>query len=364
MTDRNAVFASEFWHGANGRSLAQGFRDLGWAVEEIDEREFVLTGRSLLTRLERRLMAPLHRNTYNTAILEAAERQNALFALTIKGVSVTGSTLAALRHRGTKTVNYYPDFSFSFTGFDEALFEGYDLIATTKSFHVEHIAKRLGRERVALVHHGFSPLVHRPLHPRMLDESQFVHDVLYIGNASPYKLTWLSALAQAMPDIDFLVAGNGWTKLAKGTPLERHVLGRALVGDFYAREVGRARISIGLHMGPAGENDWQDLVSTRTFEIPACRGFMLHIDSAEVRDLFDVPSEIDVFSSPDELIAKVRYYLANFDVRQAVAEAGHTRAWRDHSMQARAREIAALIDQRAGGRSSGQAGPNEDGGAA
>ena len=40
-------------------------------------------------------------------------------------------------------------------------------------------------------------------------------------------------------------------------------------------------------MGVADETQWKDLVSTRTFEIPACKGFMLHVDNSEVREFFE-----------------------------------------------------------------------------
>ncbi len=343
MTDRNAVFATEFWHGANGRALAQGFRDLGWCVDEVDMVAYFARGRTLASRIEARLFKAAQIAAYNEGILASARAHRASLMVTIKGGAISARTLATLRAEGVRTVNYYPDVGFGVAGFDEDRLADYDLIATTKSYHLPHLVPKFGAERVKFVHHGFSPLAHRRHGPAMPEDRDYAQDILYVGNASTYKRDWLARVAEALPDRTMSIVGHGWAAMAAGTSLERHVLGQPLVGDFYAREVGRSRINIGLHSGPWGPHRWEDLVSTRTFEIPACGGFMLHIDNVEVRTLFDVGTEIDVFATPDELVAKIELYLTASDERRAIAVRGHDRAWRDYTMGKRAAEIASIL---------------------
>jgi spore maturation protein CgeB len=339
---RSAVVATEFWHGANGRSLAQGLRGLGWAVDEIDMSHYLPRGEDLVSRLSSRVLQPFQVRAYNAAILESAARHQAEMMLTVKGGFIAAGTLAALRARGVRTVNYYPDVEFEHAGMNRDLLAAYDVIATTKSFHLPYLHEALGDGSYALVHHGFSPLAHRIVHaPR--DEDDYRYDVLYAGNASPYKFRWLLGVAEALPGLRMAVIGHRWSDLARGTALERFVQGTYFVGDYYAELIGASRINIALHSGPVTTPGWEDAVSTRTFEIPACGGFMLHIDNPEVRTLFDVPAEIDTFSTPAGLVEKIGYYLAHPAERRAIAERGHARAVPAYAMDARAAEIVALL---------------------
>jgi spore maturation protein CgeB len=113
-----------------------------------------------------------------------------------------------------------------------------------------------------------------------------------------------------------------------------------VVGDSYARILQRARINIGIHSGPSGPFGWQDLVSTRTFEIPACKGFMLHIDNEGVRTLFEPGVEIDVFSTPDNLCEKIDYYLVRGLLRREMIERAYERCVPAYSYDMRAAAIA------------------------
>jgi hypothetical protein len=96
-------------------------------------------------------------------------------------------------------------------------------------------------------------------------------------------------------------------------------------------------------MGPADASGWQDLVSTRSFEIPACKGFMLHVDNPEIRQLYDVGSEIDVFSSEEDLCAKITFYLEHESIRKTMIEKAYKRCVPSYSYDQRAKEIASLI---------------------
>lgn len=55
----------------------------------------------------------------------------------------------------------------------------------------------------------------------------------------------------------------------------------------------------------------------------------------EIEAFFELDREIVCFSSRDELVEKVRYYLAHPDEREAIRAAGHERALRDHTWQKR-----------------------------
>lgn len=339
---KRVVFATEFWHGATGAGLAHGFRELGWLVEEIDVYHYLKVTDNRLIRGVERLLAGFSMAEYNQAILKSAERNKADVMLTVKGGHITTDTVRALRRMGVRTVNFWPDFEFEHVGFGRDMLTAYNLVVTTKSYHVDYLRGLMGEGRYAFIHHGYSPIPHR-LITTPATGKDYERDIIYVGNHSKHKFNWLLNVANEHADKSFLVVGDRWAEAAKGTALEQFVLGYAVTGDLYAELIGTSRINIALHFGTVREAGWEDWVSTRTFEIPACGGFMLHIDNAEVRGLYDVPSEIDTFATPAELNAKIAHYLAHPEERRAIADRGHARAVPAYSLDARARAIAELL---------------------
>ncbi|HYL41195.1 MAG TPA: glycosyltransferase, partial [Candidatus Binatus sp.] len=71
------------------------------------------------------------------------------------------------------------------------------------------------------------------------------------------------------------------------------------------------------------------------FEAPMSGAFYLVEDVPELREFFEVGTEIETYRDADELVEKCRYYLDHPAEREAIRLAGHRRAVRDHSWQRR-----------------------------
>ena len=261
--------------------------------------------------------------------------------LTVKGVGFSADFLRRIKETGASTVMYYPDYHFDYPGVSIDSFAEYDLFVTTKSFQLEHLARLLGRERVAFVPHGYVDVVHRPVFD-VVSEEQYRVDLLYAGNHSPYKQKWLEESIAALPKASVKIIGNRWRQKAFVEPLVHCKIAGELSGIGYAEAIQTARINIAFHMGPTALG-WQDLVSTRTFEIPACKGFMLHIDNNEVREFFEPGKEIDVFSTPEELADKVQFYLSRPELRARMIERAYARAVPAYGYRSRAEAVSKAI---------------------
>lgn len=341
------VFASEFTTWQTGAGLAEGFRLLGWDVAEVSSLDPLMRTKRNDLRIAAKVLHPAMHRSHNQDIMAEADIIKPNVFLTAKGNYITAATLKKLRRDGIFTVNFYPDRDFDHSSLPPDALDQFDLVATTKSYQLSWLTKRLGADRVAMIHHGYVPTVHRRRTPAE-SSPQYLWDVCFIGNASPNKLAWLEPLARRFGDRSMIVAGNGWSKLAAGTALAPFIFGSPLHGDFFARATEHSRINIAVHHGAGGIEGWADEVSTRTFEIPACGGFMLHIDNEEVRTLFDVTREFDVFSDASQLLDKVRHYLSNDAQRQIIANAGHARAVPAYSLHARAYQLTNEIVRRGG----------------
>ena len=338
------MMASEFWHGSTAWGLAEEFRTLGWDVAEIDLLHYGVSGASVMARGAQRLLWRNAAREQSAAILRAAQDYQIELFLTVKGVNITPETIARLQAQGTRVVVFYPDVVFDHAGVDPATLAAVDLIVTTKSYHATALDALVGPERHVFVHHGYCRSAHARRHAP--DAIPYRWDIGFIGNHSPYKMTYLTRIAEAFPDARFAVYGNRWATAAAGTPLARHVIGHPLMGDYFARGIEETRINLAIHHGPVGPDRWEDLTSTRTFEIPAAGGFMLHVDNDEVRALYEPEREIDVFADGDSMVERIGYYLAHEDERRAIAEAGFRRCVPAYSLAARAREIAAILGTR------------------
>ncbi len=341
MQPRSVLVAAETWFGSTTFGISQGFRRLGWEVYEANTREWIPQYSSRLLRAARRLLTPLAARDYNTALRTRIDQLKPTALVTIKGLYLERATLEHAARAGVKTLNYYPDVQFQHGGLDLSTFASYDRIFTTKPFHIGWLSRAIGRDTVAYLPHGYSPDVHRPLIDTSVEQSV---DVVYIGVYTPYKERWLGALQAAAPEISIAIYGDLWLENVGTRSLRSCVRGHGVFGEAYRRAIADARICLAIHAGPCEPSGWEDCVSTRTFEIPACGGFMLHIDNEEARALFTQGEEFDVFANEAEMIARVLHYLPRPDLRQQMASRAHARAVPAYSYDARVAVMSQWIE--------------------
>ena len=85
----------------------------------------------------------------------------------------------------------------------------------------------------------------------------------------------------------------------------------------------------------------KDETTTRTYEIPACNGFMLHERTSELADLFEEGTEVACFGSARELAESIDEHLARPDACERMAIAAHARCVPAYSYD---RRMSALLE--------------------
>jgi spore maturation protein CgeB len=76
-------------------------------------------------------------------------------------------------------------------------------------------------------------------------------------------------------------------------------------------------------------------LKARHFEINGSGGFQLSYYVEGLERHYEIGTEIGVYLDPDDLLQKVKLYLANDDLRESVARAGHLRTLAEHTFQKR-----------------------------
>ncbi|HZC46630.1 MAG TPA: glycosyltransferase, partial [Candidatus Acidoferrum sp.] len=286
----------------------------------IDEANFIKSSRSIAERIADRVAGrPLSGyQQLNRALIENAAAFLPDVILIGKGRWFTPATLeAARRASGATIVNWATDDPFNSADNSRELLDSiplYDLYVCTKK-EIMNDVRRVGCANVAYVRFGYKPDVHFPEAPATAEERErFVCDVMFVGGCDPHRIAYFEALIRAIPEIKLHLYGMYWERVRTLRPYAR---GFAVARE-YRLAVNGAKIAVNL-VRRANRDDHV----MRTFEIPACGGFMLTERSATHDELFSEDNEAAFFSLPDELVAKVRTYLGRDQDRAGIAAAGH-----------------------------------------
>jgi spore maturation protein CgeB len=72
-------------------------------------------------------------------------------------------------------------------------------------------------------------------------------------------------------------------------------------------------------------------VPLRVFDILGAGGFALTDSGEEVKELFEVGKELEVYSSIEEMLEKIAFYLKNDQLREKTAIRGYSRVKQDYT---------------------------------
>jgi spore maturation protein CgeB len=292
--------------------------------------------------MTRRLLGrPLASGALNAALLDAARDLRPDVVLIGKGAYLTPHTLATIKREvGATLVNWAADDPFNRANATRSLIASiplYDLYVCTKQAVVADVA-RAGAAGAAYLKFGYKPDVHYPERPASGDErARFESDVLFIGGCDADRAPYIERLLERLPGTRLHLYGARWDMYRRFRPYWR---GNA-DGRGYRLAMGGTKIALNL-VRRANRDDHV----MRTFEIPACGAFMLAERTETHVQLFADGVEAAFFSTPAEMVEKIRYYLPRRDERMRIAEAGHLKvASGGHTYSDRLGEILGMVSQ-------------------
>jgi hypothetical protein len=303
------------WNTTEARRRA--LHALGHEVVAVDVRTFLDRGPGLARKVRWQLLAGNAIHAYNRALLEAGERFRPTLVWLELPIQVYSRTVNELRQMGSVTLSHHAEYlgfrKYQYRHFFKAV-TSYDVHVVTNELSAAMLADR-GARSVIMTEFGYDPDLHRPITLNESEGKLFRSDVVFAGHWEPSYARKVLSLRRA--GFELALYGSNWSR-AIGLADRRSV--RPIFGEAYVKALVGARLGLGLVSG------WNRNQAThRTFEIPACGGFLLAQRTRQHQEYFTEGKEAEFFDSDDELIDKSHFYLSHDNRRRAIAKAGYER---------------------------------------
>ncbi|MEM1212994.1 MAG: glycosyltransferase [Planctomycetota bacterium] len=298
--------------------------------------------------------------------LAEAEQPDLLFGV-VRGGLLKPSSIKAVSALGVPTVNWFCDDHWQFDTETRRWAPAFDFVVTTARSALPRYA-RAGWGHVVLSQWAANPRLYPPPTPRSprsprsetvgpsADNHDYDHDITFVGQAYGQRPAFIQALRDA--GLNVATFGKGWDH----GPIDH---------DHMVRVFQRSRINLNfadashpghapadrLRLHPVTRKLTQNLpggwrldrallshatrqrarlpiprqIKGRVFEVPAAGGFLLTQPAEDLADYLTPGKELSLFDTPEQLVAKCRFYLEHSDQRQAIAAAGHRRVLAEHT---------------------------------
>ena len=138
----------------------------------------------------------------------------------------------------------------------------------------------------------------------------YKYDILFVGTYEKIRMDYFQYLCEKGLKID--VFGNGWEK-ANSNNKNLIIHNKALLKEDYINSIRSAKIN--LNFLRKIQDDTQTM---RTFEIPACGGFMITERTDCHTRIFKEDFESVFFDNKEELYSKIIYYMVNDSKRKEI----------------------------------------------
>lgn len=87
-------------------------------------------------------------------------------------------------------------------------------------------------------------------------------------------------------------------------------------------------------------NNGKSSINYRVFEILASGGFLLTDKRDDLKEFFEISKHLETYSSIEDLIDKINFYLKNLNIAQKIAQLGKFEVAKNHTFSARAKKFA------------------------
>ncbi|QYR23998.1 glycosyltransferase [Paenibacillus sp. sptzw28] len=250
-----------------------------------------------------------------------------------------------MRQNGIRTAIWFTDDPY-YTDITGAIAGHYDEVFTLELNCVDFY-RRLGCRSVHYLPLGAFPTEFRPRNPKRTQR----HDICFIGSAYWKRVAFFDQVTGYLASKDTHISGIWWERLKDFSTFSNKIgLGRWMGPRETADMYNGAKIVINMHRAHDDEtfNNNQTGITAvspnpRTFEISACATLQLTDIRDDLVSFYTPGVDIVTYSSPQEMVERIEYYLTHEQERRDIAMRGMLRTMRDHTYQNRLETMLAIL---------------------
>lgn len=347
-TTPNASFESNLWRN----NLYEPLVDLGHEVIEFDcdLRETFLYPDT--NNKKHQKFITQNRPQISQKLLEqiqAAHTQKPIdiFFSYFYDACVLPETIEKIKAMGIITINWYCNAAHQLYLVSQ-IAPHYDYCLVPEKFRLDDY-KKLGANSIYF-QEAANPNIYKPY----ATPKEF--DVTFVGQAYGERPDYIKYLLDNK--IDVRVWGSGWQYFAKqensfwgkikstakfilgrapGITLPQSIIGGVLSDAELIKTYSRSKINLSFSTCGNTHKSKERImqIRLRDFEVPMSGGFYMTEYFQELEDFFELDKEIVCYNDKDDLVKKIKYYLAHDNKREAIAQAGRERCLKDHTWHKR-----------------------------
>jgi spore maturation protein CgeB len=316
------LYVGHLKYGSTSLQRCQALKDIGHNIESIDtlSKHTIDQESKLFNKVLRRIVGATDYDKANERICDTLFSDPKYDVLWIdKGMIITADTLriVKLNNPSLLIVGYSPDDMGSPHNQSKKFIKSlpfYDFFITTKSYNVGEL-ELLGAKKAMMIDNAYDPNTHYPTNNYKENSSDSGNTVGFIGTYEKERANSIKFAAKN--NITISVYGLDWPNYNSENII---VHKKILLGRDYSRAICNFDINLCFL-----RKINRDLQTTRSIEIPACGRFMLAERTDEHLSLFKEGVEAEFFSSNNEMLDKIKFYLKNPQLRKKIAINGRQR---------------------------------------
>ncbi|SFS51027.1 glycosyltransferase [Paenibacillus sp. BC26] len=278
-------------------------------------------------------------------VADIAMRIRPDIVIVLDGLQFNVAQADAMRAAGIRTAIWFTDDPY-YTDITSGIAPHYDEVFTLELVCVDYY-RRLGCPNVYYLPLGADPASFRPRNPLRSQR----HDICFIGSAYWRRVEFFNEVTKFLATKDTHISGIWWERLKDFQLMKSKIeLGRWMGPDETANMYNGAKIVINMHRAHDDETFNNNSAgigaispNPRTFEIAACAALQLTDVRSDLVSFYTPDVDIVTYSSPQEMIDKIQYYLAHEEERKAIAMRGMYRTMREHTYGKRIERLLAIL---------------------
>ncbi len=319
---RKVLFVSNGWK-REVSALVDSFRDKENLIVEFEHLWLNKPKHSFIYRVFNKLKLELDIDDLNKRILYHIKSFNPDIVFIVKGNSIYPWTLKYIKHKysNIKLVSFSNDNMYFWKNKSIYYYYGINYYDLVVSINIDPYRKieEFYYGRVLYIDKSYSETHHKFIPVENKD-----YDCLFIGSYEKERFEIMKYLAENGVRVD--IYGNMWNKANVSNISENlKIHYKELVGDDYNHTLANAKVVLGFLRKVN-----LDTQTSRTFEIPACGGFMIMEYTKNQDRLFTEDKEAVYFRTKEELLHKAEYYIQHQSEAKTIVKNARLRCETDH----------------------------------